>query len=166
MNEKQIAEQNACLLSSFPFGKIPLKIQIESEKCTPIYASKGAAGADLKANIDENITILPGKRALISTGLKIEIPAGYEIQLRPRSGLALKHGIILPNSPATIDSDYRGEIKVILMNLGEEAFVVTPGMRIAQMILARVETASFLLSREELEKTERGSSGFGHTGTH
>ena len=130
----------------------------------PQYATQGSAGVDLRAA--EHYLIKPGERALISTGIKLAIANGFEMQIRPRSGLALKHGIILPNAPGTIDSDYRGEVKVILMNLGREDFVINIGDRIAQMVLAPV--AKILWDEREqeieLESTERGSNGFGSTG--
>ena len=131
----------------------------------PVYSSALAAGADVKAYIKEEIHIEPGSSALIPTGLRIAIPAGYEIQVRPRSGLALKNQITVLNSPGTIDADYRGEIGIILINHGKNVFVVTPGMRIAQIVLARVEKAIFC-SEESLVSTSRGEGGFGHTGTH
>ncbi len=145
---------------------VELRIHAEHPDAIPVYASLGAAGADLKACIEAPITLQPGDIALISTGLKMEIPIGFEVQLRPRSGLALKHGLTLPNSPATIDSDYRGDVKVILMNLGKEPFTVTRWMRIAQMVVARVETAKFIVCEAPLSSTDRGAGGFGHTGTH
>ncbi len=131
----------------------------------PRYESAGAAGADLRANLrDRGVVLLePGARALIPTGLRIEIPSGYEMQLRPRSGLALKHGITLPNSPGTIDSDYRGELGVIVMNAGDAAFEVGHCERIAQMVVAPVVQAGFVLV-EALSETERGGGGFGSTG--
>lgn len=131
----------------------------------PSYETAGAAGADLRANLPDRgeITLAPGARALVPTGLRIAIPAGYEVQIRPRSGLALKHGITLPNTPGTIDSDYRGPLGVILMNAGQEAFTVRHGERIAQMIVAPVLQASFELA-ESLDETARGAGGFGSTG--
>lgn len=133
----------------------------------PSYESEGAAGADLRANFAEGTRdglILPsGGRALIPTGLSLEIPLGYEVQLRPRSGLALKHGITLPNSPGTIDSDYRGPLGVILLNTGREEFHVGHGDRIAQMIVAPVVQARFTLAKD-LSETARGAGGFGSTG--
>jgi dUTP pyrophosphatase len=131
----------------------------------PVYASELAAGADVKACIKEQFSIEPGASALIPTGLRFALPAGYEIQVRPRSGLALKNQVTVLNTPGTIDADYRGEIGVILINHGKNAFIVTPGMRIAQIVLARVERASFFLE-ESLVSTSRGEGGFGHTGTH
>lgn len=144
--------------------KVDIPVTLEEGVELPHYASMGASGADLRANIKTPITILPGDTALIPTGLRAEIPLGYEIQLRPRSGLALKHAITLTNTPGTIDADYRGEIKVIMINHGKEAFEVTPGLRIAQMVLAPVVQANFLI-QNELATTVRGAGGFGHTGT-
>ncbi|NGX57744.1 MAG: Deoxyuridine 5'-triphosphate nucleotidohydrolase [Chlamydiae bacterium] len=135
----------------------------EDKEKIPSYASLEAAGADLRAHIDEPITIEPGSTALIPTGLRFAIPLGYEIQVRPRSGLALKHGVTVLNTPGTIDSDYRGEVRVILINHGKRDFVVTPDMRIAQMILTPVTRAHFV-ECEELKVTVRGTGGFGHTG--
>lgn len=127
----------------------------------PEYATPASAGVDLRAS--EGCVIPPGGRALVPTGLRIALPEGYEAQIRPRSGLALKHGITLPNSPGTIDADYRGEIGVILMNLGSEPFAVEPGDRIAQMVFAPV-TRVVWCEAEELDATERGEGGFGSTG--
>ena len=133
----------------------------------PTYESGGAAGADLRANFPVEArggaVIAPGARALIPTGLRIAIPDGYEVQLRPRSGLALKHGITLPNSPGTIDADYRGPLGVIVMNAGEQPFEVTHGMRIAQMVVAPVVQAAFD-AVDMLDETARGAGGFGSTG--
>ena len=129
----------------------------------PAPATPGSAGSDLRAAIDSEITIEPGARALIPTGFAIAVPEGYEAQVRPRSGLALRHGILLPNSPGTIDSDYRGELKVIVMNAGEARFVVKRGDRIAQLVIAPVAEPSFC-EVEQLDDTERGAGGFGHTG--
>lgn len=131
----------------------------------PTYETNGAAGADLRANFEtrQPVTLAPGARALIQTGLRMAIPPGYEVQIRPRSGLALKHGITLPNSPGTIDSDYRGVVGVILMNLGDTDFEVTHGMRIAQMVAAPVLQASLQIT-DALGMTARASGGFGSTG--
>ena len=130
----------------------------------PAYESAGAAGADLRANLPEGpVTLAPGARALISTGLHMAIPQGFEVQIRPRSGLALKHGITLINSPGTIDSDYRGVVGVIMGNMGAEAFTVEHGMRIAQMVVAPVVQTGFDLA-ERLDETPRGAGGFGSTG--
>ena len=131
----------------------------------PTYASDEAAGADVHACLSEEVVLHPGERRLISTGLKFEIPKGYEIQVRPRSGLALKQGITVLNTPGTIDSDYRGIVGIVLINLGEHSFAITPGMRIAQIILAPVCRAKFV-KREALAATTRGEGGFGHTGIH
>lgn len=131
----------------------------------PAYETAGAAGADLRANLPDrtSLTLAPGARALVPTGLRLEIPQGYEVQVRPRSGLALKHGITLPNSPGTIDSDYRGPLGVIVMNAGEADFTIAHGDRIAQMVLAPVLQAQFTLV-DTLSESERGSGGFGSTG--
>ena len=131
----------------------------------PSYGTPGAAGADLRANLpDGDITLAPGERALIKTGLRIEIPEGFEVQLRPRSGLALKHGITLPNAPGTIDSDYRGPLGVIVMNAGDAPFTIEHGARIAQMVVAPVLQARFTVT-DALNDTARGAGGFGSTGT-
>lgn len=132
----------------------------------PSYETAGSAGADLRANLvgEAPITLAVGARTLIATGLRLAIPEGYEVQIRPRSGLALKHGITLPNSPGTIDADYRGPLGVILMNLGDAPFIVEHGMRIAQMVVAPVVQAKFS-SVETLDDTVRGTGGFGSTGT-
>ncbi len=131
----------------------------------PSYETAGAAGADVRANLPEgDVTLAPGECKLISTGLRIEIPNGYEVQIRPRSGLALKHGITLPNSPGTIDSDYRGPLGVIMMNAGSAPFTVAHGARIAQMLVAPVVQATFAVV-DGLSDTARGASGFGSTGT-
>jgi len=129
----------------------------------PVYKTEGAAGADLCAFVAEPVTIAVGKTAIVPTGLFFEIPLGYEVQVRPRSGLAAKNGVTVLNTPGTIDSDYRGEIKVILINLGDKDFVINNGDRIAQMVVAPVTQASFELT-SELSDTERGTGGFGSTG--
>lgn len=129
----------------------------------PVYATAGAAGMDVLAA--EDVTLAPGGRHAVATGLAMAIPAGYEIQVRPRSGLALKHGISLPNTPGTIDSDYRGELKVIMINLGQEPFVVRRGDRIAQLVLAPVVRAVWA-EVTDLDDTARGAGGFGSTGGH
>ena len=129
----------------------------------PAYATQGAAGMDLMAAVPADMIVPPGGRALIPTGLRIAIPAGHELQIRPRSGLALRHGITLPNAPGTIDSDYRGELGVILLNTSAEPFTVTRGMRIAQAVLAPVLRAEWTLVAE-LDETARGAGGFGSTG--
>ncbi|WP_170372570.1 dUTP diphosphatase [Ruegeria arenilitoris] len=131
----------------------------------PSYETAGAAGADVRANLPDrgSITLQPGERALVPTGLRVEIPDGYEIQVRPRSGLALKHGITLPNAPGTIDSDYRGPLGVIVLNAGREAFEIGHGDRIAQLVVAPVIQARFEMA-DSLQESQRGSGGFGSTG--
>ena len=129
----------------------------------PAYATELSAGMDLRANIDESITLNPMERRIIPTGLYMALPPGYEAQVRPRSGLAFKHGITVLNSPGTIDADYRGEIGVLLVNLSNEPFVITEGERIAQMVIARLELGQFDVV-DELDQTERGEGGYGHTG--
>lgn len=129
----------------------------------PFYSTEGASGMDLTAAVERDVVLLPGKRALIPTGIAISLPRGFEAQVRPRSGLALKHGIGLLNSPGTIDSDYRGEIQVIMINLGEEPFAIKRGTRIAQMVIAQHVTADFKVV-DELDVTLRNDGGFGHTG--
>ncbi len=139
----------------------------DREIALPSYETAGAAGADVRANFPsdqrDGVTLAPGARALVPTGLSLEIPHGYEVQMRPRSGLALKHGITLPNSPGTIDSDYRGPLGVIVLNTGQEPFEIIHGMRIAQMVVAPVVVAEFQLD-QELSETSRGTGGFGSTG--
>jgi dUTP pyrophosphatase len=129
----------------------------------PEYQSDGAAGADIFASIDTPVVIAPGQITLIPTGILMEIPEGYEAQIRPRSGLALRHGITLLNTPGTIDSDYRGELKIIVVNLGPEPFTVENGQRIAQMVFGRVYRGSFTVS-DSLNVTKRNDGGFGHSG--
>ncbi len=129
----------------------------------PSYETAQSAGMDIRAAVDGEITVEPGARALVPTGFKIALPDGYEAQIRPRSGLALKKGITLPNSPGTIDADYRGEVGIILMNAGSETFVIGRGDRIAQMIIAPVTKAHWV-EAEELDETARGEGGFGSTG--
>jgi dUTP pyrophosphatase len=136
------------------------------EEFIPAYASDLAAGADVKACIIDEMVIPAGESALIPSGIKVEIPVGYEIQVRPRSGLAFKSQVTVLNTPGTIDADYRGEIGIILINHGKKPFHVTRGMRIAQLVLAKVSKASFSLVREALSSTSRGDGGFGHSGTH
>jgi len=143
----------------------PLPILLEDEDLLPVYSSELASGADVRAANPQEVVIAPSESALIPTGIYLEIPPGYEIQIRPRSGLALKHQITVLNTPGTIDADYRGELKVILINHGKEPFTVTYGMRIAQIVLAEVVQAQFV-KRETLAATIRGEGGFGHTGTH
>ena len=131
----------------------------------PHYATAGAAGMDLCAAVDAPFELTPGARTLVPTGLSMAVPAGFEAQIRPRSGLALKHGITCLNSPGTIDSDYRGEVKVLLANLGEESFMIDRGMRVAQMVIARYAQATIAVVTE-LTDTMRGAGGFGSTGKH
>ncbi len=140
-----------------------VKIINKSHHPLPQYATTQSAGMDLRANLDETITLQPGERRLIPTGLFMALPAGYEAQVRPRSGLALKKGITVLNSPGTIDADYRGEIGVILINLSAEPFDVNDGERIAQMVISRYEQVEWS-AVDELDETERGEGGFGHTG--
>ena len=142
---------------------LKVKIINRGRQPLPTYATALSAGMDLRANIDEAITLLPMQRQLVPTGLYIALPEGYEAQIRPRSGLALKHGVTVLNTPGTVDADYRGEIMVLLVNFSNEPFIVKDGERIAQMIVAKHEQVSFELT-ETLDKTERGAGGYGHTG--
>ena len=140
-----------------------IRIINQSNNPLPVYETAGSAGMDIRAYVDVDVLLKPMERKLIPTGLFIELPDGYEAQLRPRSGMAFKHGITLPNTPATIDSDYRGEIKVAVINLSEQEFTIKNGDRIAQMIIAKYEKASWELT-DSLTETKRGEGGFGHTG--
>ena len=142
---------------------LEVKIVNHSRHALPAYATAGAAGMDLRAQLEAPITLPPLGRALVPTGLFIELPQGYEAQVRPRSGLAIKHGLTVLNSPGTIDADYRGEIKVALVNLSAEPFEIQDGERIAQLVVARHEEVTWQ-PVEELGETERGAGGFGHTG--
>lgn len=142
--------------------KVTVKITLTDGVQKPMYMTEGSAGMDVRANIKEPITLGSLERVLVPTGIKMEIPMGYEVQVRPRSGLALKHGISMANTPGTIDSDYRGEIGVIMINLSKEDFVINPGERIAQLVLGKVYQMD--LVEGELSVTERGEGGFGHTG--
>jgi dUTP pyrophosphatase len=142
---------------------IKIKIINKGHHPLPEYATPLSAGMDLRANIDEPITLKPMQRMLVPTALYMALPAGYEAQIRPRSGLALKHGITVLNTPGTIDADYRGELKVLLVNFSDTDFIVNDGERIAQMIIAKHENADFI-EVEELDDTERGTGGYGHTG--
>lgn len=162
----------AARLAAHPHGQhdaaMPVPIQVHRLPHAqglplPAYATAGAAGMDLVAAVDAPVSIGPGQRALIPTGLTIALPPGYELQIRPRSGLALRHGITLPNTPGTIDEDYRGEIQIIVLNTGAEAFVVERGARIAQAVLAPVTRASWV-EVGSLEATGRAAGGFGSTG--
>ena len=141
-----------------------IKIVNKSKHALPAYETAFSAGMDLRASLDEPILLKPMERVLVPTGLFIELPAGYEAQIRPRSGLAIKKGISLANTPGTIDADYRGEIKIITINLSGEDFIIQDGERIAQMIISRHETAEWT-EVEELNETSRGEGGFGHSGT-
>ncbi|MBQ1652135.1 MAG: dUTP diphosphatase [Paludibacteraceae bacterium] len=143
--------------------KVKINIINKSKNALPAYATDLSAGMDLRASLDAPVTLNPMQRKLIPTGLFIELPEGYEAQIRPRSGLALKKGITVLNTPGTIDADYRGEIGVILINLGEEPFVIENGERICQMVIAQHAVAT-LVEVDELTDTERGAGGFGHTG--
>ena len=140
-----------------------IKIINKSEHPLPKYATEQSAGADLTANISESVTLRPLERRLIPTGIHIGLPSGYEAQVRPRSGLALKHGVTVLNAPGTIDADYTGEIGVVLINLGDKDFVINDGDRIAQLIIARHESAEWV-QVDRLDETERGDGGYGHTG--
>ena len=140
-----------------------IKIVNRSHHALPQYATALSAGLDLRANLEEDITLQPMERRLVPTGLSIALPEGYEAQVRPRSGLALKHGITLLNTPGTIDADYRGEIGVIMVNLSDAPFNIADGDRIAQLVIARYEQAEWE-AVEALDSTERGDGGFGHTG--
>ncbi len=142
-----------------------IKIVNKSNHPLPHYGTEAAAGVDLRANITESITLKPLERTLVKTGLFIELPVGYEAQVRPRSGLAYKHGLTVLNTPGTIDADYRGEIGVILVNLSNEDFTIENGERVAQMVIAKHEQAEWSLV-EELSDTSRGTGGFGSTGKH
>jgi dUTP pyrophosphatase len=146
-------------------SKMKVTLRAADRELIPSYGTPCAAGADVRAHIAEPLVILPGASALIPTGLIIAVPEGFEIQVRPRSGLALKNQITVLNSPGTVDADYRGEVGVILINHGQGPFTVTPRMRIAQIVLSPVLQAEFVL-QDELTATARGAGGFGHTGTH
>ena len=142
---------------------IQVKVINKGKQPLPAYATTQSAGMDLRANIDSPITLKPMERRLIPTGLYIALPKGYEAQVRPRSGLALKHGITVLNTPGTIDADYRGELMVLLINFSAEDFIITAGERIGQMVIARHEQAAFV-EVDILDETERGAGGYGHTG--
>lgn len=142
---------------------VPIKIHAQPGSTIPSYQSKGASGADICAFVTEPITLQPGDTKLIPTGITLEIPEGYEAQIRPRSGLAINHGITLLNTPGTIDSDYRGEIKIIVTNLGKKDFLIVNGMRIAQMIFNKIYRGNFIITGD-LSETARNDGGFGHSG--
>ena len=151
------------MTSNYTQNAIAIPTSIENIDLLPVYMTDGAAGADIKAYLQEPITIPPGESALIPTGIKMAIPEGFEVQIRPRSGLAIKNQVTVLNTPGTIDADYRGEIKIILINHGKSDFMINPGMRIAQLILAPVMRVHFSVV-SDLTTTARGSGGFGHTG--
>ena len=140
-----------------------VKVINKGHQPLPAYATEMSAGMDLRANLEEPVTLQPMERKLIPTGLYIALPVGHEAQIRPRSGLALKHGVTVLNTPGTVDADYRGEVKVLLVNLSDVPFVVNDGERIAQMIVAKYEQVEFV-AVEQLDETERGAGGYGHTG--
>lgn len=142
---------------------VEIRVVNKGRQPLPAYATKQSAGLDLRADIDEDVILQPLQRQLIPTGLHIALPEGYEAQVRPRSGLALKHGVTVLNTPGTIDADYRGEIGVVLVNLSQDPFMVHPGERVAQLVVARYEQAD-LVSVDVLDETERGEGGYGHTG--
>lgn len=147
----------------FSFPQLEIPTRCHSGAKLPTYSSSGASGADVHAHIEAGVEIEPGKWALIPSGISMEIPSGFEIQVRPRSGLALKNGIGVLNSPGTIDADYRGEIQIVLINWSSRRFTVQPGMRIAQLVLTPVYRMAFV--EKELSSTIRGESGFGQTGS-
>ena len=142
--------------------KVVVKVILEEGIKKPVYMTEGSAGMDVRANIKSSVTLKSLERKLIPTGIKMEIPLGYEVQVRPRSGLALKHGITLVNTPGTIDSDYRGEIGIIMINLSKDEFTIEPEERIAQLILNKVYQMDLI--EDDLSETKRGTGGFGHTG--
>ena len=143
--------------------KVNIPVMVADEKLLPFYATELSAGCDLRYSGDDTITLNPMQRFLVPTGLRISLPPGFEAQIRPRSGLAIKHGVTVLNSPGTIDADYRGEICVILVNLSDRPFEINPLERIAQMVIARHEQGNFVVV-PELDETTRGEGGFGHTG--
>ena len=150
---------------STPIETLPVRIVNKGRHPLPQYATDHSAGLDLRANLDTPLVLAPGQRALIPTGLHLELPEGTEAQVRPRSGLAFKHGVTVLNSPGTIDADYRGEVGVLLINHGHEPFTVNDGERIAQLVVARYIRVSFA-EVPDRRASERGAGGFGHTGTH
>ena len=145
-------------------NKVLVPIHVADDELVPLYATPFASGCDARASIEQPMTIAPGMSALVPTGIRVELPEGYEIQVRPRSGFAVKNQVTVLNTPGTIDSDYRGEICVILINHGRADFVITPKMRIAQLVLSPVVQAQFV-RQELLSQTQRGEGRFGHTGT-
>lgn len=166
VNQPSIRSVPSILLNEMHRTEVPLRFLPHHEGLpTPRYMTEGASGLDLLAAIPAPLVLVPGKRALIPTGIQIAVPTGFEAQVRPRSGLALKNGIGLLNSPGTIDSDYRGEIQVIVFNAGDEPFTFERGMRIAQLVITPVVKAEFIVV-DNLDATVRGTGGFGHTGNH
>ena len=161
----KLSEFGLLKMTNFALLKIEMEIKIvnTSKHPLPAYETIASAGMDLRAELSEAILLKPLERTLIPTGLFIELPVGYEAQIRPRSGMAFKHGVTVLNSPGTIDADYRGEIKVIVVNISNDAYVINDGERIAQMIIAAHEKAEWI-EVTELAETERGAGGFGHTG--
>ena len=153
------------MLNFVPYymAMIQIKVINKGHQQLPVYATSQSAGMDLRANIDTPVVLQPMERRLVPTGLYIALPVGFEVQVRPRSGLALKHGLTVLNSPGTIDADYRGEIMVLLINFSNEPFTINDGERIAQMVIVRHEQAEFV-EVETLDETERGEGGYGHTG--
>lgn len=145
------------------FKKVPVPILVEDDELIPIYATQSASGCDARASIDTPVLLQPGCSVVVPTGIRLEVPAGYEVQVRPRSGFAAKHQITVLNTPGTIDADYRGEICVILINHGKNSFTIEPKMRIAQLVLAPVVHAEFF-RKDLLAATDRGEGRFGHTG--
>ena len=152
-----------CVPRNVPAPEVRIGYTADPDVAPPSYQSDGAAGADVRARLAEPVTLAPGERRLIATGIRLEIPPGYEMQLRPRSGLALRHGITVLNTPGTIDSDYRGEVQVLLLNAGTEPFTVQNGDRIGQLVIQQVFRGVFE-KKDALSVTERGSGGYGSTG--
>ncbi len=157
---KHPVQKNGC---NVDMQKVTIKLRVLPGAKMPEYKSEGSAGADIFAFLEKSMRIEPGETVLVPTGIFVELPEGFEAQIRPRSGLALQHGITLLNTPGTIDSDYRGEIKIIMTNFGKGPYVVENGMRIAQMVITRVWYADFIIV-SELKETKRNDGGFGHTG--
>lgn len=164
LKAQNIQQETHQTAASAPLKIALMRLENAEDLLLPRHETDQSAGMDLTAAIDATVTLEPGKRTLVPTGFAIALPKGYEAQIRPRSGLAAKNGVTVLNTPGTIDADYRGEIKVILINHGEEAFEITRGMRIAQMVIARHEQVSWDIV-ENLDETARGAGGFGSTGT-
>jgi len=144
--------------------EVIIRVVANKPEYVPVYKTSGSVGADLRAAVDSTLILEPGEIAVVPTGIRIELPEGYEAQVRPRSGLAMQYGLTLVNAPGTIDWDYRGEIKVIMVNLGKKSVRIEPGMRVAQLVISPVVRGRFVVV-ESLSDTERGEGGFGHTGT-